>query len=87
MIAVSGEERGIGVGTALLQRAYALKRVLVLRSVTLHVVQENLYAKRLNNSEGFVEEKLRLPWFVQHSVFCLKTAWFLRKPLTQGASG
>jgi ribosomal protein S18 acetylase RimI-like enzyme len=83
MIAVSSEARGMGVGTALLQRAYALARVLRLRSATLHVVQENPDAKRLYNREGFVEEKqLCLPWFIPRSVFGFKTAWFLRKPVT-----
>jgi ribosomal protein S18 acetylase RimI-like enzyme len=82
MLAVSEEARGAGVGKKLLHKAYEIATEQGLKCATLHVIQENLQAKRLYLREGFVDvEQLSMPWYLPRRVFPFKAAWFQRKAL------
>jgi ribosomal protein S18 acetylase RimI-like enzyme len=81
MIAVSAETRGKGVGKKLLHKVYETARERELKYVTLHVIFENPDAKRLYNSEGFVDEKQLTLRCCLPRVFSFTGSWFQRKTL------
>ncbi len=84
-IAVAEDQRGKGVGKALMQHVYDMGADMGLQHVTLHVKIQNTDAKRLYNREGFVDEITeKFPWYMRpllYSVFGITGVHFLRKPL------
>jgi ribosomal protein S18 acetylase RimI-like enzyme len=89
-LAVAEDQRGQGVGKALMQYVYDMAADMNVQHVTLHVKIENTDAKRLYNREGFVDEKTEaFPWLFRpllHRIYGITGVHFLRKTLVP-ASG
>ena len=84
-LAVADDQRGRGIGKALLRHVYDMATSMHLPYVTLHVKIENSDAKRLYNREGFVDEKTeKFPPLLRpllYQVYGITGVHFLRKAL------